>query len=65
MKSRAFHSSDIRIAALISLLVSYVLSTTLLLINVSLTGWETVGALLLMFAWPVMLTWLILIWNIR
>jgi hypothetical protein len=65
MKSRAFHSSDIRIAALISLLVSYVLSTTLLLINVSLTGWETVGALLLMFAWPVMLAWLILIWNIR
>jgi len=65
MKTREYHPSDIRIAALISLLVSYVLSTTGLLINVSLTGWETAGALVLMFAWPPLLAWLILIWNIR
>jgi len=65
MKLSELHPSDVNLAFMISLFVSYVFAIILLLVSLQLSGWETVGVMLIGMAWPVILAIMILKWNIH
>jgi hypothetical protein len=65
MKLSELHPSDVNVALTISLFVSYVFAIILLLVSPQLSGWETVGVMLIGMAWPVILAIMILKWNIH
>ena len=65
MKLSELHPSDVSLAFMISLFVSYVFAIILLLVSLQLSGWQTVGVMLTGMAWPVILAVMILKWNIH